>query len=414
MIKKLKIENFRSIESAELDLGKINVLTGPNNGGKSSFIYALLGIHNFVKNSNQSIDNLFNVREQINLGGFEQIVYNKEKNKNIEIELTFEELIETSNDKVEIPETNYKLSLNPSQSFIGFKSKYPYQIELDLEISLPYIANKFITLGANKLIHYGNYIYWNGLTANRTPSSDHVFSTKFLEEEVIGTSILHIPINSLYKVDYVALKKGFFKPYYNYVPLQPEIITEDEIATSIALDRNLIASISHYTEKILDRVFSVFQTQNVGLFYLQTKNKKTSFTSDLVNEGTGTSQIIWILAKALQKNKSFICIDEPEIHLHPSIIAKLVDALVEIATEQNKQFLISTHSEHFVTTLLANVVEKKILPEDLKVYYVTKEGNSTHVEYQAVNENGQIEGGLKNFYETELENIATLFNITEP
>ena len=38
MISKLKIQNFRSIKDAELPLGKITVLTGANNSGKSSVI----------------------------------------------------------------------------------------------------------------------------------------------------------------------------------------------------------------------------------------------------------------------------------------------------------------------------------------------------------------------------------------
>lgn len=41
MIKQIKIERFKSIESATLDLNKINVLVGANNAGKSSVLQAL-------------------------------------------------------------------------------------------------------------------------------------------------------------------------------------------------------------------------------------------------------------------------------------------------------------------------------------------------------------------------------------
>ena len=84
MVTKFFIENFRSIEKAEIDLGKITVLTGANNSGKSSVIYALLALRNILTNPNQSIDNLLNL-PSINLGGFEQVVYLKDKYKSIEL-----------------------------------------------------------------------------------------------------------------------------------------------------------------------------------------------------------------------------------------------------------------------------------------------------------------------------------------
>src|ERR1017187_10020770 len=41
MIKKLKVQCFKSIESAELDLGHVNVFIGANGCGKSNLLEAL-------------------------------------------------------------------------------------------------------------------------------------------------------------------------------------------------------------------------------------------------------------------------------------------------------------------------------------------------------------------------------------
>ena len=146
---------------------------------------------------------------------------------------------------------------------------------------------------------------------------------------------------------------------------------------------------------------------------MRTKDKNTGFTADLVNEGLGTNQLVTILAKVLQDKNKFICIDEPEIHLHPSIIDKLVSVLIEIAEHEGKQFLVSTHSEHFITSLLNSVAKKEVKNDDVKVYYLTKDGKETKIESQAINAHGQIEGGLKNFYASELDNLKTLFKITD-
>ena len=146
---------------------------------------------------------------------------------------------------------------------------------------------------------------------------------------------------------------------------------------------------------------------------MQTTDKKNGFTADLVNEGLGTNQLVTILAKIMQKNNKFICIDEPEIHLHPSIIDKLVSVLIEMSEHEDKQFLISTHSEHFINSLLKNVVDEKISNNDVKVYFLNKTRKETNIEFQEINVDGQIKGGLKNFYQTELNNLKTFFKITD-
>ena len=157
----------------------------------------------------------------------------------------------------------------------------------------------------------------------------------------------------------------------------------------------------------------LYFTQGTANFYLRTIDKKTGFASELVNEGLGTNQLVTILAKVLYNKSKFICIDEPEIHLHPTIIDKLVSVLIEIAEQEGKQFLVSTHSEHFITSLLNSVVKNDINNDDVKVYYLAKEGKATKVERQQINEYGQIEGGLKNFYASELDNLKTLFKIAQ-
>ncbi len=82
MITKLYLENFRAVVKDEVELGKITVLTGPNNSGKSSIIYGLLALKNVVLNSNQSLDGFLNLGF-LNIGGFSQTVHLKNDNSNI-------------------------------------------------------------------------------------------------------------------------------------------------------------------------------------------------------------------------------------------------------------------------------------------------------------------------------------------
>ena len=189
------------------------------------------------------------------------------------------------------------------------------------------------------------------------------------------------------------------------------MLNEDELATLLASDRDLEGRVAYYLEKIIDRMFSVRATIGTANFNLQSRDRSTGFVCDLVNEGFGTNQLVTILTKSLRKETSTICIEETEIHLHPELMDKFINVLIEIAYEENKQFIITTHSEHIVSSILTNTHTRKIEPEDLKLYYLYKDKKRINTELQKINEKGQVEGGLKSFYQTDLRDIRDFFNI---
>ncbi len=396
MISQLHIENFRSIEKATIDLGRITLLTGSNNSGKSSLMYGLFCLKSVVQNSNRTLDGLFNLPNIINLGGFKNVIFANDVDKAISIFAT-----------VNIKNIDFKqeLTLSKNQNFSWVRIEEPINRGFCTSFVLPYTP-----------LHTQNfrgidsvYLKIEGVEGGLMPLFERI---EYQGNEHIILSSSDLQNLYIYSyLEFIPTRRGFSQPSFGMVPLNFDIVTEDEIATKIALDKNLQEGISYYLEKIANRTFSVYIIPTTAVFFLRTKDTKTGLENDLVNEGTGTNQLVTMLAKALQPDKKFICIDEPEIHLHPSMIAKLVEALVEIAYTQDKQFMLSTHSEHFVTCLLAEVVKKNLQPDDLKVYYLTKEDQRTNIEHQAVNANGQIEGGLKNFYEAELTNLETFFKI---
>jgi predicted ATPase len=397
MISKIYIDNFRSLRNASLPLGKINILTGANNSGKSSVLYGLLSLRNFLLNPNQSLDAVFTL-PFLNLGGFENIVSNKNKDSEIKIGIEFknnETLIE------------YQIKFGLDKSIIEIRQEK--DLVGKIEITLPYALNK----QSNLIIQGFNYSYsWNGLQLKDTTDLSKVGDDlnkswfKSLEKSISK------PSQFASESDFIPIRRGFSTPFFGQVPLNGQITTESEIATLISIEKQLAVDISYHLEKIANRSFRVEMTPQTANFYLKTTDITTGQTIDIVNEGHGTNQLVTILAKTLRKQTKFVCIDEPETHLHPSMIAKMVDSFVEIAQKNDKQFLISTHSEHLVQTLMTAVAAGKILPEDVAVFYLKKEGDSTEIEFQPINRHGQIKGGLKNFYESELENLKTLFKIT--
>ncbi|MCC7429707.1 AAA family ATPase [bacterium] len=388
MISKLVFENFRSLAKNDLELGKITIITGANNSGKSSIIYGLLALKNIALNSNQSLDYLL-TPALMNLGGFKEVVHKKNQDLNIKL-------------GIETEKTNYSVSLSDKISKFMIGVKEP-KINLALEVAFPYPLNKQVPFENDEF-----NLTWNGIitTVTSEVSENLELMTKVQND-------FNLPVGLLRSVDYVPLRRGFTKANFSPVPLQQIVFNEDELATLLANDRDLEGAVAFYFEKIIDMVFNVRPTLGTANFSLQTRDKKTGFVTDLVNEGFGTNELITILAKTLNKNSKMICIDEPEIHLHPSIISKLVEQFVEITKNEEKQFLISTHSEHFVLSLLNQVVKGKISEKDVKICFLSKDKQKTSVEEQKVNSQGQLEGGLKSFYEAELDELKTFFKISE-
>lgn len=378
MISKLRIQNFRSLKNVDLDLGKITILTGANNSGKSSIIYSLLTLRNAIVYPNRKIDNLFNYNF-INLGNYKDVVFNNSDNLDIQI------MFDITGQEIDLS-YGIQLSLKDNNN-ITFQSRKPLIFKATLPVLYPHSFNSYIPVDDDSL-----GLKWNGI--------------EFLFSKNINISSLDLPVVIMYSIDEIPVNRGFTKPLFGMVPLQDLLTTEDEIATSIATDEALSSEISYYLEKIINKQFYSSRTENTALFRLKTL--QNGIARNLVNEGTGTNQLIAILAKVLQSNSSIICIDEPEIHLHPSIIKKLLVCIIDIADKHGKQFIISTHSETLVLSLLDLIENKEFDYKNGKVYFFKNQNGSTIIENQKLNEFGQIEGGLKNFYIDELSDIERL------
>ena len=155
MITKLSLSNFRSIRDSEVPLGKITVLTGPNNSGKSSIIYGLLTLKNIVLNPNQAMDGFLNLGF-INMGGFTQTVFLKKESLDITTS------IEVSRNEIR---SQYTAVLGKKKSSLSLKTLKPYNISLDIDVTFPYPANK--TASADVTGAFGRaQVVWNGISPN--------------------------------------------------------------------------------------------------------------------------------------------------------------------------------------------------------------------------------------------------------
>lgn len=396
---KLEIKNFRSIREQEVDLTPITLVYGANGAGKSSLLYALLTLKNLILNPNQNPSGFFNYTFA-SLGSFEAVVFDHNTRSDIELGVTLETAGMTVMYQVAIGEKK-------GHFILSIENKQASKARLELPVPFPYPANEEI-YGLIKQDQRDFKVIWNGITTLiQAPTHD----PNILETAGQLATSINSPIESLRRVSIIPLKRGFSKPHYSPVPVFHMLTTEDEVATMLSNDKYLVSKVSVYLEQIFERDFRVNVTPGTAIFSIDTTDKRTGVVTELVNEGFGVNQIVYILARCLHRDAEWVCIEEPEIHLHPTAVRGVAKTLAKITRDEGKRFLISTHSESFLSALLTLVAKGELNPSDLSCYFARKERKTTQFERQAVNEKGQIEGGLTSFIEGELDDIKTFLKV---
>jgi predicted ATPase len=388
---RLWVKNFRAIREQELDIAPITVLYGMNGTGKSSVLYAMLTLKNIVLNPNQPVDAFFGYGF-LGLGNFKAVVFDHNDREPIKLVL----MVGAGKEAV-----LYAVHLNPNSG--EFYLLAEPSLRMILSVTFPYPANAHEEKGWN-----GFRVVWNGLLVQVEPTN--ITSETKKQAEILARR-LNQPIELVRTTDIVPLRRGFSKPYYGAVSLSPLLVSEDEVATLLATDPYLPGKVSVYLERIVGHSLYYHAQLGTAIFTLNTVDRTTGMTCELVNEGFGVNQLVFLLAKALRSDVRIVCIEEPEIHLHPSAQRKLAQTLVDIAQNENKHFIITTHSETFLMALLAEVARGRLAPEQLACYWAVKKGKEAQFERQQVNEQGQIEGGLASFMEGELEDLKAFFGM---
>lgn len=384
MLTSLTIKGFRSIKEQQVRLAPLTVLYGPTASGKSSLLYALLVLRNIISNPNEPVDSFFSLGFA-NLGGFEECIFNHRKEDEMHIGYSTDE-------------GQYSVILNRKSAQLSLIASGG--IHLQLQVTFPYALNQEALQVINQF-----EIRWNGITGGVTTSAE--FQQTATE---ITRRINHI-VECARSVDIAPHRRGFFKPYYSPIPISSTPITEDELATLLITDPYLVPTISVDLENITGRDFRYYTPPGSSLAYLQTTDKQARVPCNLANEGFGVNQLVYMLAKVHRSGVHTLLIEEPEIHLHPTIMRRFARRLCKIIVEEQKQVILTTHSEVFVGAVLAWIARGKMPVESVQFYLVEKEGKQTVFRSQEVTADGQIEEGMKTFMEGELEDISVLLGM---
>ncbi len=110
------------------------------------------------------------------------------------------------------------------------------------------------------------------------------------------------------------------------------------------------------------------------------------FTVTLADVGYGINQILPVIIEGVASREgAILCVEQPEIHLHPRLQANIADLMIDTIADENgkrKQWIVETHSELLILRLQRRIREGKISPDDVSVLYV--DPNDDSVEGSAI------------------------------
>ncbi|MBI2916406.1 MAG: AAA family ATPase [Chloroflexi bacterium] len=214
-------------------------------------------------------------------------------------------------------------------------------------------------------------------------------------------SVLSCYSNAVKTMYVVKALRGFDALSYNLGDAPSDEPADGQaVATTFAYRREVEGKVATWLEQVTGVRVSVHLVPN----------KQASLWSatgyNIYYEGFGTNQLVWpLLQVAIAPEDSLIGIEEPEIHLHPKAQLKLCNVLAEVAKKENKQLVLTTHSDHMLTGFLNLVAEGLVGPQELCVYFFEKKDGTASATRLKLDEKGRLEGGLRGFMEVELEKL---------
>ena len=101
------------------------------------------------------------------------------------------------------------------------------------------------------------------------------------------------------------------------------------------------------------------------------KHRESGVRVSPVDAGFGLSQLLPIVIEMSVREKTLICIEQPELHLHPRLQARMGQLLWNAIRGGNEnRFLIETHSEHLLLRIRKLIRQKLLDPRIVRVLYV--------------------------------------------
>ena len=444
-LKRIKASNFKCFsKEVDIDFGKLTLLTGANSTGKSSLMYSVLGA---LQSPRFPFEYSANGR-YVNMGSFSEMVFCHNRTLPIGISFTLNDngvQIEIGttwvngefNDqpvlkKFEAHSDTFDISIKPKEG--GGESEFLLTLDYNpQELQIVPGLEQFIS----SLFQLANM--------QETPLQKKEIAKKFKAGYNQRTNVKDVllvvnkkggvcPDNIQASVAFGIVNRLITDTIQRYRDKMNFISSYRLAAERVYLEESLEngkiqasgkgfvnqllywrESNRQYYESLIEAMRSIRVLYDIeperiggGQFKVGITIHKDGPKVSLSDVGFGISQLLPIIVGDIELGKeSTLFSAQPEIHLHPNAQANYADYLVsQIA--HNKNYIVETHSEYLLNRIRLAVVKGQLKEEDLRVYYLSQELDTTRLYPVVFTKSGQIKGAPSDFFETYMIDVMNI------
>jgi predicted ATPase len=148
-----------------------------------------------------------------------------------------------------------------------------------------------------------------------------------------------------------------------------------------------------------------------NIYQVRVQKTPTSAEVLITDVGFGVSQILPVLVLCYYVPEgSIVLLEQPEIHLHPSVQSGLADVFVDAVKNRNVQIVVESHSEHLLRRLQRRVADETITPEQTSLYFCDTTDAGSRLTDLDVDLFGRIRNWPKDFFGDEFGEMAAITN----
>lgn len=363
MIEKIEINALKSILNVSIPCKKLNLITGTNSSGKSTFLQAILVFaqtHYYTDKFSVAKGLIGLNGPLISLGEFRENKCSNSLASSINIKLEFE-----GNQKC------YEIIISENE-VKELKNGTHFDFFSELE--------KFNKLRKKRV----GKKYKKALTSSRLG--------EFLSYKIIYISCNRIGAKDIYDKNYISDKIDDIGTHaIHYLEKHRDMRLDESLIKDEVGSRTLFAQVNYWLRYILDTTIvteNIDGTDFVKASYIIGEYKPARPK----NVGAGVSYLISIIIACLSSMEDdVLIIENPEIHLHPKAQSKLTEFLYFIASSGSRQLFVETHSDHIFNGVRAGLSTSDFEANLINTFYFELDSDYlTKVTKVEIGKNGRI------------------------
>jgi energy-coupling factor transporter ATP-binding protein EcfA2 len=305
---RLWVKNFKRFEAAAFELGRFNVVVGPNNSGKSTLLQAMSLLQFCIRSTLRRRNSSFEL-ENVSLGQEELAVIPVAE----PMDLWKDRKVQKGGEHIKI-EIQAELSSGASVRFPIDLSYNRFGIQPEL------LAGSAGDLAELNVVFVPGYVGFLPREERRTPAVRQSLTAQGRHGEIIRNILLDL--------------RDAPESYQQFRSLVREVFPEIELIEPSFNEKTDLYIEVRYLEDGLE----------------EEQRRRASRGLDLISAGSGFHQFLQIFSNTLAMKPTTLLLDEPDAHLFPGLQREVLRILQALVRDRKvEQVLLATHSSEVVS-----------------------------------------------------------------